>query len=115
MIPKPGRIVLTPMLTHKGKLYGDLTVACLNENKFMLFGSGAAQEMHRRWFEKFLPENGVTYKNRSDDFHGIAISGPNSRNLLSKICREDVSNETLKFRDTKETFVGKSLRATFSL
>jgi dimethylglycine dehydrogenase len=105
-IPKPGRIVLTPMLTHKGKLYGDLTVACLNENKFMLFGSGAAQEMHRRWFEKFLPENGVTYKNRSDDFHGFAISGPNSRNLLSKICRDDVSNEALKFRDTKETFVG---------
>ncbi len=105
-IPKAGRIVLTPMLTHKGKLYGDLTVACLNENKFMLFGSGAAQEMHRRWFEKFLPKDGVIYKNRSDDFHGIAISGPNSRKLLSKICRDDVSNEVLKFRDTKETFVG---------
>jgi dimethylglycine dehydrogenase len=105
-IPKPGRIILTPMLTPKGKLYGDLTVACLKENKFILFGSGAAQEMHRRWFEKFLPQNGVIYKNRSDDFHGIAISGPNSRKLLSKICRDDVSNESLKFRDTRETFVG---------
>ncbi len=105
-IPKPGRIILTPMLTPKGKLYGDLTVACLNEEKFMLFGSGAAQEMHRRWFEKFLPKNKVVYKNRSDDFHGIAISGPNSRKLLSKICRDDVSNENLKFRDTRETFVG---------
>ena len=105
-IPKQGRIILTPMLTPKGKLYGDLTVACLNKDKFMLFGSGAAQEMHRRWFEKFLPKNGVTYKNRSDDFHGIAISGPNSRKLLSKICRDDVSNESLKFRDSRETFVG---------
>ncbi|MDC0247673.1 FAD-dependent oxidoreductase [Pelagibacteraceae bacterium] len=105
-IPKPGRIILTPMLTPKGKLYGDLTISCLNEEKFMLFGSGAAQEMHRRWFEKFLPKNGVSYKNRSDDFHGIAISGPNSRKLLSKICRDDVSNEAFKFRDTKETFVG---------
>ena len=105
-IPKPGRIILTPMLTHKGKLYGDLTVACLNEKKFMLFGSGAAQEMHRRWFERFLPKDGVVYKNRSDNFHGIAISGPNSRKLLSKICRDDVSNEALKFRDTRETFVG---------
>ena len=105
-IPKPGRIVLTPMLTPKGKLYGDLTVACLKENKFILFGSGAAQEMHRRWFEKFLPRKGVVYKNRSDDFHGIAISGPNSRKLLSKICRDDVSNESLRFRATKETFVG---------
>tara|TARA_B100001250_G_C19756390_1_gene770290 strand:- start:412 stop:1611 length:1200 start_codon:yes stop_codon:yes gene_type:complete len=105
-IPKPGRIILTPMLTHKGKLYGDLTVACLNEEKFMIFGSGAAQEMHRRWFENFLPKNEVSYKNRSDDFHGIAISGPNSRKLLSKICRDDVSDKMFKFRDTKETFVG---------
>jgi len=105
-IPKPGRIILTPMLTPKGKLYGDLTVACLSEEKFIIFGSGVAQEMHRRWFEKFLPKNGVIYKNRSDDFHGIAISGPNSRKLLSKICRDDVSNEALKFRDTRETFVG---------
>ncbi len=104
-IPKPGRIILTPMLTHKGKLYGDLTVACLNEEKFMLFGSGAAQEMHRRWFEKFLPKNDVHYKNRSDDFHGIAISGPNSRKLLSRICRDDVSDKMFRFRDTKQTFV----------
>jgi dimethylglycine dehydrogenase len=104
-IPKPGRMALTPMLTPKGKLYGDLTVACLKENKFILFGSGSAQEMHQRWFEKFLPQKGVVYKNRSDDFHGIAISGPNSRKLLSKICRDDVSNEGLKFKDTRETFV----------
>ena len=94
------------MLTPKGKLYGDLTVACLNEEKFMIFGSGAAQEMHRRWFERFLPKNDVNYINRSDDFHGIAISGPNSRKLLSKICRDDVSDKMFKFRDTRETFVG---------
>ncbi|GIS66762.1 MAG: hypothetical protein CM1200mP5_5460 [Candidatus Pelagibacterales bacterium] len=50
------------MLTKKGKLYGDLTVACLSEEKFMIFGSGAVQEMHRRWFESYLPESGVNYK-----------------------------------------------------
>ena len=53
-----------------------------------------------------MPEESVIYKNRSDDFHGIAISGPNSRKLLSKICRDDVSAEALKFRDVRETFVG---------
>ena len=105
-IPKPGRIALNPMLTKKGKLYGDLTVASLTDEKFMIFGSGAVQEMHRRWFEFFLPDNGVVYKNRSDDYHGLAISGPNSRELMLKICREDVSNEAFKFRDTKEIFVG---------
>jgi len=104
-IPKPGRICLNPMLTPKGKLYGDLTVACLNENKFMIFGSGAVQEMHRRWFEKHLKDFNVIYKNRSDDFHGLALSGPKSRNLLQKLVRENISNENFKFRDVREMYV----------
>ena len=108
-VPKPGRLNLTPMLTPKGKLYGDLSVACLpggDGERFMLFGSGAAQEMHRRWFEAHLTEPRVTYRNRSDELHGIALSGPNSRALLARICRADVSNAAWRFRDIRETFVG---------
>ena len=104
-IPKPGRICLNPMLTPKGKLYGDLTVACLNNNKFIVFGSGAVQEMHRRWFEKHLKDFNVIYKNRSDDFHGLALSGPKSRHLLQKLVRENISNENFKFRDVREMYV----------
>ena len=104
-IPKIGRISLNPMLTPKGKLYGDLTVACLNENRFIIFGSGAVQEMHRRWFESHLKDFNVVYKNRSDDFHGLALSGPKSRELLQKLVRENISNENFKFRDVKEMYV----------
>lgn len=104
-VPKPGRLALTPMLTPKGKLYGDLTVACLADDHFMLFGSGAMQEAHRRWFEKDLPAD-VSYKNVSDDWHGIALSGPKSRDLLARITREDVSAQAFKFRDLRQAFVG---------
>jgi len=105
-LPKPGRLSLTPMLTPKGKLYGDLTVACLDEETFYLFGSGAAQEMHRRWIEQHLPDQGVAYRNRSDELHGLAIAGPNARELLSRITREDVSQEAFKFRDIRPATVG---------
>lgn len=104
-VPKPGRLTLTPMLTPKGKLYGDLTVACLADDHFMLFGSGAMQEAHRRWFEKDLPDD-VRYENVSDDWHGIALSGPKSRELLSRITRDDISAEAFRFRDLRQTFVG---------
>ena len=104
-IPNPGRISLNPMLTHKGKLYGDLTVACINENEFIVFGSGAVQEMHRRWFENYTKDFDVNYRNRSDDFHGFSLSGPKSRDLLQKLVRENISNENFKFRDTREMFV----------
>jgi len=104
-IPKPGRITLTPMLTDKGRLYGDLTVACYSDDHFMLFGSGAMQDAHSRWFNRTLPDD-VIHENQTGDWHGIAISGPESRKLLSTITRDDVSANALRFRDTRQTYVG---------
>lgn len=101
-LPEPGRLALSPMLTPNGRLYGDLTVACLAEDRYMLFGSGAMQEAHRRWFERDLPAD-ATYRNASDEWHGVAISGPKSRELLRRITREDVGAESLKFRDVRQT------------
>jgi len=105
-LPREGRLALTPLLTPKGKLYGDLTVARLGDERFVVFGSGAAQEMHRRWFELHLPERGVAYRNRSDELHGISIAGPRSRELLARLTRDDVSAAAFKFRDIRRTVVG---------
>ena len=63
--------------------------------------------MHLRWFEMHLEcVQDVLYQNMTDDFHGIAISCPNSRELLSRLTREDVSSEAFKFRDIIDTFIG---------
>lgn len=108
-VPKPGRVALTPMLTPGGKLYGDLTVACLADGHFMLFGSGAMQEAHRRWFEGLIADDAhddVRYANVSDDWHGIALSGPRSRDVLQAVTRDDVSADGMKFRDIRETVAG---------
>ena len=78
----------------------------MEDEYFILFGSGLMQEAHRRWFENKLPEKGVSYVNRSDDYHGVAISGPKSRELLNQILRDDVSPESFKFRDIRQTYVG---------
>jgi dimethylglycine dehydrogenase len=104
-IPKPGRITLTPMLTEKGRLYGDLTVACLAEDHFMLFGSGAMQDAHSRFFARTLPDD-VQHSNQTGDWHGIGLAGPKSRDLLSRITRDDVSAEAFRFRDCRMSFVG---------
>ena len=72
------------MLTPKGRLYGELRSPASPTIQLHAVGSGAAQEMHRRWFEQHLPEEGVTYRNVCDQLHGIAIAGPRSRELLSR-------------------------------
>ena len=102
VVPQAGRLTLTPMLTPKGKLYGDLTVACLADDHFMLFGSGAMQDAHRRWFERQCPDD-VSYANVSDEWHGIALSGPKSRALLADLMRDDIAS--MKFRDLWQTYV----------
>jgi len=71
----------------------------------MLFGSGAMQDAHSRWFARTLPDD-VTHENQTAEWHGIALSGPQSRELLSRITRDDVSQEAFKFRDSRQTYVG---------
>jgi dimethylglycine dehydrogenase len=100
-LPDEGRLLLSPILTPKGKLYGDLTLGRLAKDRFVIFGSGAAQNMHRRWFEQHLPPRGVSYRNRTEDLHGLAIAGPRSRELFSRLTREDVSASAFAFRDLR--------------
>jgi dimethylglycine dehydrogenase len=101
-LPRVGRLVLSPILTHRGKLQGDLTIGRLAEDRFFILGSGSAQNVHRRWFEQHLPATGVAYRNRTDQLHGLSIAGPESRGLLARLVREDVSNEALRFLDFRQ-------------
>jgi dimethylglycine dehydrogenase len=93
------------MLSPKGKLAGDMTVSCLSEDRFLLLGSGTAQEMHRRWFEANLPADGGSYRNVSDSLQGMAIAGPKARTLLARLTRDDVSANAFRFRNVRRTFV----------
>ncbi|MBT4888742.1 MAG: FAD-dependent oxidoreductase [Rhodospirillales bacterium] len=105
-IPKEGRITLTPMLSPSGKLVGDFTMSRLGPERMQLTASYAAQAFHMRWFEDHMPESGVEVRNISDDRIGFQIAGPNARELLSRVTRADVSNETFKFLDVREIEVG---------
>ena len=106
-LPRIGKLALTPLLTPRGKLCGDLSIARLAENSYLLFGSGGAQELHRRWFELHIPADGrVFYRNAADFYNGVAISGPKARDLLARITRMNVAAENFKFMDIRRASVG---------
>jgi dimethylglycine dehydrogenase len=104
-IPKPGRLSLTPMLAHSGKIIGDFTVSCLSETEFQLTASYGGQGWHYRWFEQNLGPD-VTVENVSDSRSGFQIAGPNARHVLAAVTRSDVSAEAFKFMDVKRMTVG---------
>ncbi len=96
-LPAVGRVRLTPMLAASGRLMGDLTTMRLEENVFRIGGSGYLQAWHMRWFDQHLKGEGVRFCNVSDEYGGLALMGPRSRELLSCIAARDVSNQVLPF------------------
>ncbi len=105
-LPKPGRIVLTPMLSPKGRIIGDFTIACLAPECYRIIGSGAAEMFHLRWFWRHLPESGVRLESLCTRLNGIAISGPKARELLSRLVTHDLGNEAFPFLSVAEMNVG---------
>src|SRR5690349_602291 len=106
-MPKTGRIVLTPMVNEFGKLIGDFTIAKSGEDRFMIWGSSAAQKYHMRWFEKHLPKDGSVRIHRFDQtLVGLSIAGPKSRDLLQKLVDVDISTKAFRFMDFREMAVG---------
>ncbi|MEM1273952.1 MAG: FAD-dependent oxidoreductase [Pseudomonadota bacterium] len=95
-LPGPGRMALAPMLKDDGKLQGDLTVACLDDDTYMLFGSGMAELFYTRWFEAHQPTN-VDIDVLGLGLCGVSIAGPNARALLARVTGSDVSNAALRF------------------
>ncbi len=99
-MPATGRIALSPMLNHRGKLIGDFTIAKARDDVFYLWGSSGAQIYHMRWFEQQLPADQTVQIHRyGQTMVGISIAGPQSRNVLAKLVDCDISNTAFKFMD----------------
>ena len=99
---KTGRIVLTPMLNHNGKLIGDFTIAKSGNDLFYVWGSSGAQIYHMRWFEQHLPSDGsVNIHRYGQTMVGLSIAGPHSREVLAKLTDAPVDNNSIRFMDHK--------------
>lgn len=102
-IPAPGRLSLTPMLSPSGKLLGDFTITCQEEERYLLTASYGAQAFHLRWFEQHRVEDDeVEIENISQSRLGFQIAGPEAKNLLSALTSEDISTASLPFLSAKE-------------
>ena len=104
-VPAQGRLSLTPMLSEKGKLIGDFTMSCLDEQTFQLTASYGSQAYHYRWFHAHLTD-GVAVENVSDRRTGFQIAGPKARDVLQACTRTDVSG--MKFLDVWQMTVGQT-------
>jgi dimethylglycine dehydrogenase len=105
-LPSKGRARLAPMLSPSGRLTGDLTAFNWDDQRFWLMGSYYLRQWHMRWFADRLPKTGVAVRDISDEVVGIAIAGPKSRELISRLTPADMSQEAFRFLSAATLDVG---------
>ncbi len=84
-LPALGRIRLAPMLGRTGRLMGDLSLARIAPERFIITASYHLQAWHMRWFHAHLPASGVRVTNLTDSLSGFALAGPASRDVLAAL------------------------------
>ena len=96
----PGRVQYSAMCYPDGGIVDDLLVYKLADDKFMLVINASNIEKDFSW----MKENnkfGVELKNLSDDYSLLAVQGPNSKQVVQKICGENLDLEYYHFKQTK--------------
>ena len=85
----PGRVQYSAMCYKDGGIVDDLLVYKLNDERFMLVVNASNIEKDYNW----MIENnsfGVDIINESDEYSLLAIQGPNSKDVLQKICDKNL-------------------------
>jgi dimethylglycine dehydrogenase len=107
-LPAPGRVKLSPMLSPRGRLMGDMTVACLDEDRYWLIASYGLQSWHQRWFRREALPADVALRNVSDEWTVVALMGPNSRTLLERLSGQVWPTERLGFMQLASADVARA-------
>jgi dimethylglycine dehydrogenase len=105
-IPQPGRLALAPMLNAAGRIVGDLSIACLAADRFLIVGSGFAEEFHLRWFWASEPPSDLFVRSAASTLTGVSIAGPRSRELIQRLVRDDISAPAFRLFQVRQSAVG---------
>ena len=91
-----GRSTYTQMLNEAGGIETDLTVICMEKDHFRIISSAATRTHDKAHILKHLSSK-LKFRDITDELVCLGIFGPKSRDLVSKISDDDLSNEIFKF------------------
>jgi glycine cleavage system T protein len=103
-----GSITYTSMVTPSGGIKCDLTVTRLDDDRFMVVTGGAMGLHDLAWIEAHLPSDGSA---RATDVSAslccIGLWGPRSRDLLTGLCDDDLSNDGFPYMRARRITIGE--------
>lgn len=102
-----GKIVVTEMLNPRGGIECDLTVTQVAPDVYWIITAAATTTHDYAWIQWHLPNEGsVTLRDITHEHGCLSLMGPQSREVLSSICDEDVSNAAFPFLTTRDLNIG---------
>lgn len=105
-LPRPGRVVLTAVCNPTGHIEAELTVACVDAERYFAFGSLAAEVYHSRFLMARLPTDGsVAFRVVGLQMVGLSLAGPKARDVLQGLVDIDLTDD-LRFMDFRRIDVG---------
>jgi 4-methylaminobutanoate oxidase (formaldehyde-forming) len=108
-----GHCVYTPLLNSRGTYEADLTVTRTGADAFLMVSSSATTVRDIDWLRCHLPAGEVTVDDVTDAFSVLGVMGPRSRELLSRLTDDDLSEEGFGFASSREVLLaGRQVRAT---
>ena len=84
----PGQVRYSPMLNNRGGVIDDLLVYCLGKERYWLVVNACNREKDFDWIKGNLTPNAVI-EDISDSMGQIALQGPKSADIISKLVPED--------------------------
>jgi 4-methylaminobutanoate oxidase (formaldehyde-forming) len=104
---KLNRITYTPWLNEDGKLEADLTVAKLEEEKYMVVVTDTMHRHAQAWLRRHIPDGAHAFvTDMTSAYAQLNIQGPKSRELLQTITPKDLSNKAFPYRQAEEIAIG---------
>ncbi len=95
-----GKVQYSAMCYEDGGIVDDLLVYKISDEQFMFVINASNIEKDFSWMNK-NNSFGVTLENDSDDYSLLAIQGPNSKEILQKICDKNLDIEYYSFISAK--------------
>jgi 4-methylaminobutanoate oxidase (formaldehyde-forming) len=103
----PGRSVYTGMLNERGGYEADVTVARLDDERWLLVTGTAQATRDADWIRRHIPEDAfATVTDVTSGYAVLAVAGPLSRRLLEAVSGADLSPAAWAFGTVRELFVG---------
>ncbi|MEM9583240.1 MAG: FAD-dependent oxidoreductase [Pseudomonadota bacterium] len=115
---KIGRSCLTPLIGARGGIASDFTVTKLENEVFLIIGSGMAERYHLRFFNAVPRPDSVSFESMTEAMCGFNIAGPESRALLERLTNASLATQDFPFmRSQQITLAGMdvvALRVSFT-